>query len=61
MNVAKAYDEVTQIFWDLMNTRDAMRHCEDPRLRLMAFRMNELLESVADVTDRLDKMEPEND
>lgn len=58
VNVNDSYEDARRLFWDAVNLRDGMRHCDDPRLNLLAFRLNDTVEELGQIVERLSETEP---
>lgn len=43
LTAAAASEEVRGLFWEVVNLRDSLRHCGNPGLELLAFRLHALL------------------
>ncbi len=62
ITAAAASEEVRGLFWEVVNLRDSLRHCGNPGLELLAFRLHALLpelEKLHQVTLNLIELEGE--
>ena len=57
VNVNDSYRGAWRLFWNAVNLRDGMRHCDDPRLNLLAFRLNDTVQELGQIVERLSETE----